>query len=114
MDAKLKEKWVTALRSGKYEQGTGIMKSGNNFCCLGVLCEIDPDTNWDEEHNGYVYNKCPKETLTTQLDDRDGNTEHTLLEKYNISIEMQDLLINMNDYQKFSFDEIADFIEKEL
>lgn len=33
--------WVTALRSGKYEQGTGQLRDGNDaYCCLGVACEL--------------------------------------------------------------------------
>lgn len=32
--------WVAALRSGKFEQGTGYLNAHNKFCCLGVLCEI--------------------------------------------------------------------------
>jgi len=50
------EKWVAALRSGKYEQGTAALctlipymeleETAEQFCCLGVLCEVvrdDPD-----------------------------------------------------------------------
>lgn len=33
--------WLLALRSGKYKQGGGFLKSMNNeFCCLGVACEL--------------------------------------------------------------------------
>lgn len=32
-------KWVEALRSGKYEQGTGALRKGGKLCCLGVACE---------------------------------------------------------------------------
>lgn len=44
--------WITALRSGKYEQGIGSLidyhypdgyehhSDGYEYCCLGVLCEI--------------------------------------------------------------------------
>lgn len=36
------KKWVAALRSGKYKQGKGALhqKTGNKFCCLGVLCTL--------------------------------------------------------------------------
>lgn len=37
---KVKAKWVAALRSGKYEQGAGYLKTGNTYCCLGVACVI--------------------------------------------------------------------------
>ena len=37
----LRTAWIAALRSGKYTQGRGELKSANNeYCCLGVLCEI--------------------------------------------------------------------------
>jgi hypothetical protein len=33
--------WCEALESGEYEQGTGQLRDvGNNFCCLGVLCNL--------------------------------------------------------------------------
>lgn len=45
MKAKIKEKFLEALKSGKYRQGRGLMKyedaKGNLcHCALGVLCEI--------------------------------------------------------------------------
>lgn len=36
----IKEKWVAELRSGKYKQGTGYLRRNDEFCCLGVLCEL--------------------------------------------------------------------------
>jgi hypothetical protein len=36
-----KNKWTKALRSGKYKQGTGYLRSADKeYCCLGVLCDI--------------------------------------------------------------------------
>ncbi len=36
--------WITALRSGKYEQGARNLKTiysnGEEYCCLGILCEL--------------------------------------------------------------------------
>lgn len=32
--------WVAALRSGEYQQTTGRLRRGENFCCLGVACEV--------------------------------------------------------------------------
>lgn len=44
MDTRIAEKWVDALRSKKYQQGTGCLKQTKNqqdkFCCLGVLTDI--------------------------------------------------------------------------
>lgn len=32
--------FVNALESGLYEQGQGRLRSGDQFCCLGVACEL--------------------------------------------------------------------------
>lgn len=42
MNAAIKDKWITALRSGKYVQGRAELhnRDNNTFCCLGVLCEL--------------------------------------------------------------------------
>ncbi len=45
MDKEIAEKWVKALRSGKYEQGKNTLcsideKGNKKYCCLGVLNEV--------------------------------------------------------------------------
>lgn len=47
MNRRVKRMWVKALREKrftekgrKFEQGVGALRSGNRFCCLGVLCEL--------------------------------------------------------------------------
>ena len=44
MNAEVKKQWVEALRSGKYEQGIGVLRRHNDgedqYCCLGVLCDL--------------------------------------------------------------------------
>jgi len=45
MKKKIAEKWVEALRSGKYKQGRHALKyktkaGVTRHCCLGVLCEL--------------------------------------------------------------------------
>lgn len=40
------QKWVEALRSGKYPQGTRSLRNGGQFCCLGVLCDISGIGSW--------------------------------------------------------------------
>lgn len=40
MKPEIKAQWLTALRSGEYKQGTGALRNGNAFCCLGVLCDL--------------------------------------------------------------------------
>lgn len=50
MTESIKTKWIKALRSGKYTQGQGSLKSSDDpktatFCCLGVLADIQ-GCNW--------------------------------------------------------------------
>ena len=44
MKAKLKQKWIEALESGRYTQGIGMLRWAaeerqTEYCCLGVLAE---------------------------------------------------------------------------
>jgi hypothetical protein len=36
----VREKWVAALRSGEYTQGTRALNRDGKFCCLGILCDL--------------------------------------------------------------------------
>jgi len=45
MNQEIKAQWLTALRSGDYEQGYGHLNVKSlggvpHFCCLGVLCDL--------------------------------------------------------------------------
>ena len=96
MNAELKAKWVDALRSGEYRQGTGWLERGGAYCCLGVLCAIQ-----DSEWRGYwtndsMYTETLPLNLNADLADRERRD-----------------LADMNDRGK-SFSEIADYIEKNL
>lgn len=64
MNKAIKTRWVRALRSGKYKQGTGQLRTADNkFCCLGVLTDLyikhDPSGGgWSERNvskGGYEY-----------------------------------------------------------
>jgi hypothetical protein len=41
-----RRKWVAALRSGKYKQGDGFLRSEKGFCCLGVACDLAAPEKW--------------------------------------------------------------------
>jgi hypothetical protein len=32
--------WVAALRSGEFKQGKNVLRSNEDYCCLGVACEL--------------------------------------------------------------------------
>lgn len=49
--------WLTALRSGKYQQTQHRLKRDNSFCCLGVLCDLavkDGGRPWSSPEQLYV------------------------------------------------------------
>ena len=52
MKKELKERWITALRSGDYVQSQGCLQDKYGWCCLGVLCNIVDGTKWIEPDEG--------------------------------------------------------------
>ena len=54
MKAEIAKIWVDALRSGEYGQTRNWLKMDNDFCCLGLLCEISKLGEWQGES---VYRK---------------------------------------------------------
>lgn len=71
MKPDIKQAWLTALRSGDYQQGQGYLRQGDQYCCLGVLCDlygkaVGPE--WDEYDSGGVYAMhCADTTLPIQV-----------------------------------------------
>jgi hypothetical protein len=52
VNPEIKTRWVAALRSGKYPQGRGRLKTEEGFCCLGVLCDLaaeDGIGHWEQK-----------------------------------------------------------------
>ena len=102
-------KWIEALRSGEFEQGQGALRKGNQYCCLGVACELyrreHPDSvAWDLIGlNMTFYGK--HSTLPIRV--RDWIGLRTIDGSY-----QRVSLINMND-DGYTFEEIADVIESE-
>jgi hypothetical protein len=132
MPKELKEKWVTALRSGEYQQGQNYLhvESNNSYCCLGVLqhcidgkCEMSvksnnivsagelPTKEWAENHNikfnGMSYgngnSNQSQEYVYPELYVKDDNG----------TIEYE-TAYNLNDVWKMSFSQIADLIEEQV
>jgi hypothetical protein len=46
--------WVKALRSGKYRQAQGRLRTDGGFCCLGVACEVAIADGVDVRRGGDV------------------------------------------------------------
>lgn len=100
-----KTKWVKALRSGDYRQGKSVLKRstkslGEQYCCLGVLCEVAGLTAHKVNTEWYYAEsrvQLPYE-LRTELGINSSEQNH---------------LIGMND-EGNNFNTIADWIEENL
>ena len=59
MNPEWKTKWLNALRSGEYAQGSGVLRDPEDkFCCLGVLTDLvikDGEGSWQKSPNKHSY-----------------------------------------------------------
>lgn len=97
------EKWVIALRSGKYKQTQRVLQNHNGFCCLGVACNIFAP-NYRKDRYGDLIGELPQECFGAPKWLREVSC---LLHP---KLESLDTLQNLND-DGHSFDEIADILE---
>lgn len=105
MSAAIKRKWVNALRSGKFTQGVGALRTSTKemrseglekpcFCCLGVLCEV----TGTKYRAGADYFNMPSREAKQRLGLDDA---------------VADRLAGLND-EGMSFRKIARIIEREV
>ena len=95
-----RRRWVEALRSGEYAQGThALRESHHNYCCLGVACDAVLNVEWELKEQCYRQNG-QRVILTLEQLSALGLTRKT-----------EEELISMNDYHDAGFSQIADFIE---
>lgn len=99
MKKSIADKWIKALRSGKYKQTKNKLTNGKEFCCLGVLCEIAPKiTTKSVLHTDETLRKYPKVMQWAGIKSTNGHYG-----KSTLTID--------NDFGN-SFNSIADIIEK--
>jgi hypothetical protein len=120
--AEVKEQWVAALRSGDYKKGQNYLRQKgpkqDAYCCLGVLCELavkagvaspatgdDGDGYYTYEDGSYAF---PPDSVVewAGLDESDP--------EYKTNNGHGNSLSNDNDDRGFSFNKIADRIERYL
>ena len=99
MKIDMKAKWLEALRSGDYKQGRNALKQDGCFCCLGVLCDIIDPNGWNE----YGHFDGDRNYLSSGVKETVGMTPWEVSQ-----------VADMNDCERKSFTEIADWIEKNL
>lgn len=108
------QKWVAALRSGKYKQGREKLKQPGligepKYCCLGVACDISEVGSWDnlfyrvgdEFHSG----KLPSAVAQWLGVESNPTLFSELVGRPSSAIELNDKFMN-------SFTGIADAIER--
>lgn len=118
MNPDIKKEWVAGLRSGKYTQGYGYLRSKDNkFCCLGLLCDIHDQKNeislWNSTivDNYILYDNDgampPKEV-------RDWCGVESFHETKIVFEGQKVVLCELNDRFRLDFNQIADLIEAQL
>lgn len=110
---KWKDKWVKALRSGKYKQGKEKLHqktpNGDIWCCLGVFCDVVAPEEWEEYDSDYAYDG------STFLPNFDFRKKVKLVKSSDIELDEKfSFLANMNDHKHKTFKQIANYIEKYL
>lgn len=117
MKQEIKEQWTGALRSGDYNQGTGHLREGDGYCCLGVLCDLAVKAGVIPEpsvSDSGVYTYCDAQRSRYYL-------PHAVrlwaeLDSDNPTVRVQGgnmYLAELND-DGVPFDEIADHIDANL
>jgi hypothetical protein len=112
MPLDLKNKWVTALRSGEYQQGTGKMynEETNTYCCLGVLEHIV--NGWVSNGRGLLTHKfCDVNNI-----DFDYKGEELCSPSFDIpQLKSRPVSAHsLNDIHRWTFEQIADVIEQQV
>jgi hypothetical protein len=105
MYAKVKRKWVKALRSGDYDQGHHKLRSKNdNFCCLGVLCNLHA-----MEHPDYA----ARQRDARLYGNKDSFLPEAVEDWAGLNFPIVRELATMND-NGYTFKQLADYIDKNL
>jgi hypothetical protein len=115
MNPEIKAMWVSALRSSNYKQGHGSLRNtGNEYCCLGVLCDLMPnaDGKWYivEVHYRSIYEFAGRSDILPDSVMMWANLESPD-PKINLGRGEYVELSTLNDMRKYTFKEIANVIE---
>lgn len=120
MDIDVKNKWITALRSGRYLQGGGALRAKgqagddaggeeatDKFCCLGVLCDV-VGVEWKRGDTG------PLVKAVHGLNEEISYPPASLRDEIGLTGVQAEKLANLNDNEEYSFEQIADWVEENL
>lgn len=98
-------KWLAALVSGEYRQGTDVLFNGRSYCCLGVACRITGMRSRKGDSGfryfGDEFSHAPKSIVEyLALRGPNGSAKHG----------QQWSLISMNDTLGKTFKQIAEIV----
>lgn len=113
MKKEWKTKWIEALRSGKYTQtfDKELKRSSTIFCATGILFEIYDPSRWFEKKVGLAGTFW----VWGDQNGKDGYLDVLkFLEDMDIISDNFRAIQLMNDYDRKTFNEIADWIEVNL
>lgn len=118
MNAEIKAQWVAALRSGEFTQCGYALSVNEEYCCLGVLCELAARAGVVSKNVG------PNHPVSYGWE---GNVNTLPAEVCNWSgltwsdpyVDIGDdpsrcSLSKLNDFHRKNFNQIADIIEAQL
>ena len=121
MNYKVKEKWISALRSGKYKQGIRHLRNEDKYCCLGVLCDLysqEHNIEWDFDDfisTWSFYGSC--DVLPYSVQNWSGLNTSNPMVKVSVDDENKyfhhEPLSDLND-TGFTFEQISNIIERQL
>jgi hypothetical protein len=117
MNEEIKRRWIEALRSGRYQQGTQYLRQGDRYCVLGVLCDLYATDAWiaPEDVNDPYWYLDAREALPEEVVDWAGlpdENPYVLVEMADGNTYPRDLG-SLND-TGHSFRVIAALIEDQL
>lgn len=117
MKPEIKELWVKALRSGKYEQSRCQLHNIAGYCCLGILvdCYVQQSEGkfkWvSSTDESFCYVPGLHEEYAPEFLPHDKQFREWT---GSIPTDQEYFLTQMNDWKGCNFDEIADYIEGSL
>lgn len=111
-----RQKWIDALRSGRYSQTHYHLRDDVSYSALGIACDISRLGFWDRKWGKYVYRI---DNITSDfylpIEVRDWLGLRSVMGRTNATMHdgQRETILLLNNRYKWSFDSIADIIEVE-
>lgn len=110
MNPEIKAQWVAALRSGEYRQGRGALNANEEYCCLGVLCDLAYKAGIAERRGADGYTRYDESSTLLPMSVMEWSGVENKFGSWGPN--QQDSLTHQNDMLHKDFREIADLIEE--